>query len=75
MRNVAGAASHVQSCVAAAPLRNIDANLVAAQAEIFILVFAFRRLEQLILVRRTVRIVALGAIADSGLMNMALDRL
>lgn len=73
MRNVTSAAPHIESRVAASALRDIDTDLVATEAEILVFVFTFCRLEQLILVRRTVRVVTLCAIADCRLMNVAFD--
>jgi hypothetical protein len=48
--NVAGIAAHIQSCVSAAILRNIDADLVATQAKIRILRVSASGLKQLILI-------------------------
>lgn len=75
VRHVARTASHVERRVAAATLRHIDPDLVATQAEIRILAVTFGRLQQLIFVRRTVRIVALDAIADCRRVNVPFDGL
>ena len=67
---VAGVAAHVEGGVAAALLRDVDADLVAAQAEILLLVSRLG-LQQLILVVRGVRIVTLQAVANGRGMNRA----
>jgi hypothetical protein len=45
VRNVASAATHIERCMPTTALRDVDANLVAGEAEIFILVFAFGGLQ------------------------------
>ena len=72
VRHVAGLASHVEGCVPATFIWNVQPGVVAAQAEILFL--ATRgRLEQLILVVAGVRVVALHAIANCRAVNLALD--
>ena len=72
VRDVAGVAAHVERGVTAAFFGTFNPGLVAGQAEVCPSV-ARGRLEQLILVVRRVRIVALHAIAHRRSMNRALD--
>src|SRR5450755_808261 len=69
---VAGIATHVESGVPAAFLGHIHADLVAAQAEILLLVSRFC-LQELILIIRGVRIVTLQTVANRRRMNRTLE--
>jgi hypothetical protein len=72
VRNVAGLATHVERGVTAAFLRDVQSLGVAREAEIIFL-FSRSRLEQLVLVRRDVRIMAGQTIPHRRRMNIALD--
>jgi hypothetical protein len=69
MRDVAGVATHVEGCVSAALCRDIQAGLVAAQAEVLFLI-ARDWLQQLILVIGDVRVVALKTVSHCGGVNL-----
>jgi hypothetical protein len=68
MRGVASVAAHIEGGMAAPFLGNIQAGVVAAQAEVFFLISNLG-LQQLKFVVRLVRIVALDAIAHGWRMN------
>src|SRR5215469_6225502 len=70
--NVAGFATHVERPMAAAFLRNINADLVATQAKVLFRIPG-RRLEQLILIIGSMWIVTLDAIANRRTVNDPLD--
>lgn len=70
--HVTGIAAHVESCMAAAALRNIGALGMAGEAEILFRV-AGGRFDQLKFIVRLVRIVALNAVAHGGGMYRALQ--
>ena len=70
--DVAGVAAHVQRRVPAAFLGNVQSLVVAGQAEIFVGA-ARSRLQQLVLVVRLVRVVALEAIAHRRRMDRAFE--
>ena len=70
--SVAGVATHIERGVAAALLGNIQSLGVALKAEILAFV-AGGRLQQLILVVRLMRAVALDAVANRRRMNRSLD--
>src|SRR5271166_3771955 len=70
--DVASVAAHIQRRVPNALLRNIESLLVAGQTEVFVGT-ARRRLEQLVLVCRSVRVVTLEAIAHCGRVNRTLE--
>jgi len=72
MCGMAGVAAHIEGRVTAAFLWYIDADLVAAQAQILFLIPG-GRLQQLVLVVGTMRIVALYAITNRWRMNIALE--
>ena len=69
---VAGVATHIERGVTAALFRDIQAGLVAIEAEIFLLT-ARGRLEELVLIGGGVRVVAGETVADRGRMHGALD--
>src|SRR5450756_1260352 len=69
---MAGVTTHVERRVAAAFVRNIRALCVAGEAEILLLL-AGGCLQQLVLVGRSVRIVAGQAIAYGRLVDVSLD--
>ena len=69
--DVAGLATHVESGMAAAFFRNVYPLVVAAEAEVLLLV-SRGRLQQLVLVIGTVGVVAGKAIAGRGLVHVAL---
>src|SRR5437660_8189541 len=66
---VAGLAAHVECGVTAAFLRYLRALRVAGQAEVVVLGGAGNGFAQLVLVFRSVRIVAGQAVADRGLVR------
>ena len=68
VRDVAGVAAHVEGCMPAAFLGNVLADLVATQTEVFFLI-SRDWFEQLILILRSMRIVALHAVTHSRRMN------
>ena len=68
VRRVARFAAHVEGGMPAALLRNVDADLVATQTKIFFLI-PRGWLQQLILIVRGVRIMALHAVAHRRGMN------
>src|SRR5436853_7239492 len=70
---VAGLAAHVECGVTAAFLRYLRALRVAGQAEVVVLGGAGNVIEQLVLVFRSVRIVAGQAVADRWLVHLTLD--
>ncbi len=72
MRHMAGVTTHVQGSVTAPALGNVLSNVVAGQAKIARLV-SRSGFEKLILVFGSVRIMALEAVANGGLMDLALD--
>ena len=72
VRRVAGVAAHIEGCVAAAFLRNIGSLGMAARAEVLFLV-SRGGLQQLVLVVRSVRIVAAEAVAYGRLVHMSFD--
>lgn len=72
MGNVASVATHVESCVPAALCRNIQAGLVAAQAEVLFLVTG-DWLQQLILIIRSVGVVALEAVSNRWAVHGTFD--
>src|SRR5579863_2406877 len=69
---VAGLAAHVESWMPAALLRNIDPDVVATEAKVLFLI-PRSRFQELVLVVRCVRIMALHAIAHRGAVDRALD--
>src|SRR5437870_13147614 len=71
---VAGLAAHVECGVTAAFLRYLRALRVAGQAEVVVLGGAGNGFAKLVLVFRSVRIVAGQAVADRGLVQLTLDR-
>jgi len=73
VRCVAGTATHVERGMTAPLLRDIDADVVASQAEVVIFRGAIDRLQQLLFVGRLMRVVALCAVPNRGRMNVALD--
>jgi hypothetical protein len=70
VRRMASFAAHVEGRMPAALLRNVNADLVATQAKIFFLI-PRGWLQQLILIVRGVRIMALHAVAHRRGMNRA----
>ena len=72
VRDVARVAAPVKSGVTTAFCRNVRPLSVAGEAEI-VLLFARCRLQQLVLVGRGMRIVALQAVADRRRMHRAFD--
>src|SRR5437660_11657449 len=70
---VAGLAAHVECGVTAAFLRYLRALRVAGQAEVVVLGGAANGFAQLVLVFRSVRIVAAEAVADCRLVHLTLD--
>jgi hypothetical protein len=70
--HMAGIAAHVQRRMTAAPLRDVQANLVAGKTEIALLAIAARRLKQLILIVGLVRIVTFHAVTDGRRVNSTL---
>src|SRR5580692_2260186 len=68
VRDVAGVAAHVEGCMPAAFLGNVLADPVATQTEVFFLI-SRDWFQQLILILRSMRIVALHAVTHSRRMN------
>jgi len=66
---VAGVAAHIESCVTASVLRNIDSDVVAGKAKVLVTGRARCRLQQLLWIVRLMRIMALNAIPDRGRMD------
>ncbi len=73
VRRVAGLATHVERRVPAAVLGNIYTFVMAAKAEVLVLGSAAGRLQQLVLVRRAMWVVALDAIANGWGMYLSVD--
>lgn len=71
MGDVAGVATHIESSVVAALLRNIQSLSVAIQTEIGAFI-AGGRLQELVLVVGLMWVVTLGAVPDRGRMDRAL---
>lgn len=71
--HVAGIASHVQRGVTAAVLGDIDTNLVAGKAKVRILSVSADRLEQLVPVVGSVRLVAFHTVANCRSVNLAFN--
>ena len=71
--DVAGPAAHVQRGVAAAALGNVHTFRVAGQAKIVLLGCTVGRQQQVILVSRSVRVVAFDAITNRRRMNLSVD--
>lgn len=73
MCDVASLATHIESGVTTALLRNIQTLVVAGQTKIVVLGRATRRLEQLVLVIGTVRIMASEAVTNRWLVHVAFN--
>lgn len=73
MRYMAGLATHIEGCMAAAVLWNIHTFVMAAQAEVLVLSSAAGRLEQLVLVWRGMRIMTLDAITNGWWMDLSVN--
>jgi len=73
VRRVAGLATHIERRVAAAVLGNVHTFVVAAKAKVLVFGAAAGWLQQLVLVRRAVRIVTLDAIANGRGMHLSVN--
>src|SRR5208282_4742819 len=73
VRDVAGVAAHIERGVAAAALRDIHSLVVAGETKVLLRGRTGRRLQELVLVVGSVRIVALDAIPNCGTVDVALD--
>ena len=73
MRRVASLAAHIERRVPAAVLGNIHTFVMAAKAEVLVFGAAAGWLQQLILIWRAVRIVALDAVANGRGMHLSVN--
>jgi hypothetical protein len=69
MSDMAGLATHIEGGMTAATFWDVDADVVAAQAEVLIARRARHRLQKLVRIVGLMRIVALQAITDSRRMH------